>query len=248
MKKFLFSLCVGTSILAISQTSIQLTNNANQATITANAIINLATTANANTNITVNIKNTSGSAKSYNVIRYDMQLNAGSVAYYCFGGSCYGNTIFISPSPLTLNAGQSASQVQGSYNMLTADLDEGPTVGPGTVKYTFINTALASDSVQFTLKYNGVVGLTENANSISSFDAYPNPAKDYTSFKINSKTNSDAKLEVFNALGGLISTKNIQINEGKNKVDYNVENLPAGIYFASIKIGTTTTTKKFVVN
>jgi len=53
---------------------------------------------------------------------------------------------------------------------------------------------------------------------------------------------------VFNALGGLISTKNIQINEGKNKVDYNVENLPAGIYFASIKIGTTTTTKKFVVN
>ncbi len=251
MKKLLFSILSIASIIATAQTSILLTNTSSAGTITPNSNINLVTTAGANTNIVVDIKNTSGATKSYNVKRYDIQLNsAGSTtasAYFCFAGNCYGAGTMVSPTPITLNSNQSASQLSGAYNMLIADLDEATSVGASIVKYTFINTTTASDSVQFTLKYNAPLGVNEITNTISSFDVFPNPATDFTSFKINSKTNTDAKFEVYNALGSSISNKTIALNEGKNKIDYNVESLSSGIYFASIKIGTSTITKKFIV-
>lgn len=246
MKKFLLPLFLFGSTVAISQTSIQLMDYYAATTIAANSTVNLVTTPSNNTNITIDIKNTSGSSKTYKVKRYDVLKNAGSDAYFCFGGTCYGSATFT--AQITLNSNQSASQVPGSYNMLVADMDEGAVVGVSVIKYSFINTAQVSDSSQITLKYNAPVGLSENSNvSISSFEAYPNPASDFTSFKINSSKNSDAKLEVYNSLGSIVSTKNISLNEGKNKVDYNVENLSSGIYFASVKIGNSTTTKKFIV-
>ncbi len=251
MKKLLFCILSIASIVATAQNSIFLTNTSSASTITPNSNINLVTTAGGNTNIVVDIKNTSGTTKSYNVKRYDIQLNsAGSTtasAYFCFAGNCYGSGIIVSPTPITLNSNQSASQLSGSYNMLIADLDEASSVGASIVKYTFINTTTASDSVQFTVKYNAPLGVNEITNTISSFEAFPNPATDFTNFKINSKVSTDAKFEVYNALGALISTKTITLTEGKNKLDYSVENLSSGIYFASIKIGTSTITKKFIV-
>lgn len=248
MKKILLILFTGISIVMISQNTILVTNITGGGTITPNQIINVITSANNQTKVTFDIKNTSTSTKTYNAKRYDVILNTGASAYFCFAGTCYGNSILISQTPIILNANQSASQISGSFNTLDADLDEGPTVGLSVIKYTFINTTNSSDSVQFTLRYNSPsVGLAENSNLISSIDAYPNPASDFTSFKINSKANSDAKFEVFNSLGALISSKNIILSEGKNKVDYNVESLAAGIYFASIKVGNSTTTKKFIV-
>jgi len=248
MKKILLILFTGISIVMLSQNTILVTNITGGGTITPNQIINVITSANNQTKVTFDIKNTSTSTKTYNAKRYDVILNSGASAYFCFAGTCYGNSVLISQTPIILNANQSASQISGSFNILEADLDEGSTVGLSVIKYTFINTTNSSDSVQFTLRYNSPnVGLAENSNSISSIDAYPNPASDFTSFKINSKANSDAKFEVFNSLGALISSKNIILSEGKNKVDYNVESLAAGIYFASIKVGNSTTTKKFIV-
>ncbi len=236
---------LGGSIVAISQTTIQLTDYYAATTIAANSTLNLSTTPNNNTNITIDIKNTGGSTKTYKVKRYDVLLNAGGNAFFCVGGTCYGSSTFT--GQVTLNSNQSASQSTIAYNMLVADMDEGATVGISVIKYSFINTSQANDSVQITLKYNAPVGLNEIQNSISSFEVYPNPASDFTSFKINSSKNTDAKLEVYNSLGSIVSTKNISLNEGKNKVDYSVENLSPGIYIASIKMGNTTTTKKFIV-
>lgn len=252
MKKFLLTVLSIVSLTVVSQPSIQLTDYIAATPIAPNSTVNLNTTPNGNVNITIDVKNTSASTKFYKAKRYDILLNsAGSTtasAYFCFAGNCYGASTFTSPSVLSLNSNQSASQSTVAYNMLVADLDEASSVGVSVVKYTFFNTTLASDSVQITLKYNAPVGLNENTNaSISSFEAYPNPASDFTSFKINSTRNSDAKLEVYNSLGGMVSTKNVQLSEGKNKIDYNVENLSPGIYFASVKLGNSTYTKKFIV-
>ena len=251
MKKLLLSILSIASMAATAQNSILLTNTSSASTITPNSNTNLVTTAGGNTNVIVDIKNTSGASKLYNVKRYDIQLNsAGSTtasAYFCFAGNCYPASIMVSATTITLGSNQSASQLSGQYNMLIADLDEASSVGASIVKYTFINTATASDSVQFTLKYNVPLGVNEITNTISSFEAFPNPATDFTTFKINSKTNTDAKFEVYNALGSSVSSKTIALIEGKNKIDYNVENLSSGIYFASIKIGTSSITKKFIV-
>ncbi|MDX2174066.1 MAG: T9SS type A sorting domain-containing protein [Bacteroidota bacterium] len=249
MKKFLLSIFTIGSLVAVSQTSLLVTNYIAATTIAPNSTVNIPTTINTTTSMDIDIKNISGSTKSYHVKRYDVSLNSGALAYFCFAGTCYGASTYTSQTAITLNANQSSSQISGSFNMLTADIDEGSVLGVSVVKYTFYNTALLSDSVQITLKYNGTpTGINESSNvSISSFEAYPNPASDFTSFKINSSKNTDAKLEVFNSLGSVVSSKNISLNEGKNKLDYNVENLSSGIYFASIKIGGSTTTKKFIV-
>ena len=42
--------------------------------------------------------------------------------------------------------------------------------------------------------------------------------------------------------------KNIAVAEGKNKIDLDVENLPSGVYFASLKTGASTISKKFIIN
>ncbi|MCE3229675.1 MAG: hypothetical protein K0S32_4226 [Bacteroidetes bacterium] len=247
MKKFLLIALAVVSVKGFSQSSIQLTHVEGSATLSANAIVVGTTTASANTKITFDIKNTSASQKSYNAIRYDKNLHTGASAYFCFAGTCYGDQTFESPTPLTLNAGQSASQLSGQYNMLIADLDEAATVGFSEIRYTFKNTADANDSVQVIIHYNQALGLNHNTSVLTSLDLFPNPATDNVSIRINSVKAVEGKLSVYNALGAVVNEKAVVLSEGKNKVDLNVESLPSGVYFASFKSGNNTTTKKFVV-
>jgi hypothetical protein len=251
MKRILLSLAFLAVTGGFAQTSIQLTHYEGSVVVAANGTINAVTTAQGNTKVTLDVKNTSNSQKSYNAKRYDVQLNAAggstAVAYFCFAGTCYGDNVFVSPSPLTLNGGQSASQLQGQYQMLVADLDEANAVGLSIVKYTFQNTSQASDSIQITIRYNAPQSI-QSANSIvSAFDLSPNPVHDAAILKISSKTNAEGLLVIHNALGGIVHERSVQLTEGKNKVELNTEQFSSGIYFASLKFGHSAVTRKFVV-
>jgi hypothetical protein len=249
MKKLFLVLMSAVSVSAFSQSSILLSTNGN--TFAPSSIIFTTTTANGNTKVIVDIKNTSNSNQTYNVKRYDTQLNAvgGTTAdaYFCFAGSCYGDMVHVSPSPLTLAPGQSASQSTVAYTMLTADLDEASSVGLSIVKYTFVNVNTASDSVQFTIKYNAPNGISEAAGIVSSFELWPNPVTDAATIKVQSTRAAEGRLVVHNALGSVVYEKQVSIVEGKNKIDLNAEGFSTGIYFASIKFGSSSVTKKFVV-
>jgi hypothetical protein len=247
MKKLLLLSIAVASLNGFSQSSLQLTHVETTVTLTPNAVIAATTAASANTKVTLDLKNTSGSTKSYNAIRYDKNLHTGASAYFCFAGTCYGDQTFVSPSPITLNAGQSASQLTGQYNMLIADLDEAATIGFSEIRYTFINTASSSDSIQVIIHYNQTLGLSNHSSLVNTVDVFPNPAADNVTIRINSVKATEGKLSIYNTLGATVNEKQISLSEGKNKVDVNVENLPAGIYFASIKTGNTAITKKFVV-
>lgn len=251
MKKIL--LCTAT-ILCLSgfaQSSFLLTNNASSATITPNSTITAITTASNLTTITIDIKNISNSTQSYNVIRYDLKLNAASSstasAFYCFASYCYGDNVYLSPNPMTLNAGQSASQFTTAYNMLSADLQEANTVGYSAVKYTFFNTANANDSIQFTIRYNEALGLKEMNKNNLSFELYPNPASETTYLNITTVKATESALTIYNALGAAVIAQPVSLIQGKNKIELNVESLPSGVYFANVKTGNTTITKKFIV-
>lgn len=237
----------------ISQSSLLIKNFATAATITANAIVEATTTANLTTTLDFDVKNITGSTKSYIVKRYDIVLHSVpstttiADAYFCFAGTCYASTTMMS-SALTLTASQSSSQVPGGANMLTTDLAEASTVGYSLVRYTFINTANANDTVQFSIKYNGALGVSEfSANSLSSLELFPNPATDVTVLKVNSQKTMDAKVIIYNALGAIVSEKPVGILEGKNKIELNVSDLSSGVYLAQIKMGSGSVTKKLVV-
>ncbi len=248
MKKLLLSLSILLSVCSFAQISVQVIYGGN--TVVANGTINAATTANGNTKIILDIKNNSSSTKSYNTKRYDVMLHTAlsttASAYFCFAGSCYGAAT-TGAGPLSLTAGQSASGLTGLYNMLVSDLDEASSVGLSVVKYSFINATTISDSVQVTLVYNGAAGLQVNNDLLSSFELSPNPVAENATIKINSVKAMDGKFTIINALGAVVSEKSISLSEGKNKIDFSSESLSSGIYFASLKFGSSSTTKKFVV-
>lgn len=167
-------------------------------------------------------------------------------AYFCFAGSCWGASTD-SAGTLVLAAGASASSSTVAFNMLVTDLDEANTTGLSIVKYTFININQRTDSLQVTIAYNQPVGINENNGLLSSFELSPNPVSDNATIKINSTKVIDGKFYVYNALGAIINEKTVSLTEGKNKIDFNTENLPSGIYFANLKFGSSSTTKKFIV-
>lgn len=246
MKHFFLCLTIVFSLSGFSQSSIVLTNNGTASTLAPNAIINLTTAANQNYKVTLDIKNTSTTTKSYDAKRYDVSLNNGAAAYFCFAGTCYGPPTY-SAGPLTLNGSQSASQLAGQYNMLVADLDEGANVGYSMVKYTFVNTNNSADSVQVTIKYNAPAGVNEIAGNLFSFNLYPNPATETACLNVSAAKATDASLTIYNALGVAVITQPVSLREGKNKIDLNVQSLPSGIYVATLKTGRAATSKQFVV-
>lgn len=248
MKITLLSLFALATTFVYSQGTIRLTNSSNSQTIAANAFIDLTTTVGNNTNITFDVTNTGTSTNVYNAKRYDMILNSGAAAYFCFAGNCYGPSTFVSPSSLTLTSGQSASQIAGPYQKLVADLDEGPATGVSRIKYTFINVNNSADSIQITLRYNDpAASLKEINNSLNSLQISPNPASDYTSIKLTSNNNYNSTVSIFNSIGSLVSTKNVLVVKGENKIALNTSELNTGIYFVCVKSGEALTTKKLII-
>lgn len=248
MKKTLLLLtsCV-LSQFSYSQVSIELRNVATSATIAANTVINLTTSASNNTQFTFDIKNISNGTRSYNAKRYDITLNNGADAYFCFAGTCYGSNVLVSPTPLSLSAGQSASQLSGNFNMLVADLDEGASVGLSVIKYTFINTQLSSDSIQVTLRYNVPTSIKQTNSLNSSFSLNPNPTSNQTKVKFSSNTNSTSTIKLINSLGQIVFEKNHETVVGENTVDLNLDNYSTGAYFVTIENTTSKVAKKLII-
>jgi hypothetical protein len=76
MKKILLSVFTAIAAYGFSQSTILITNVSASQSLAPNATVNVATNASSNSQVTFDIKNTSGSQQSYNAIRYDVTLNA----------------------------------------------------------------------------------------------------------------------------------------------------------------------------
>lgn len=254
MKKIFTLLSVAFVINANSQSSLLVTNTENTTTVSANGVVQLTTTPNHNTSIVFDIKNIGTTSKTYSVKRYDVVLNSSNTetasAFFCFAGGCYPDITMVSPSNITLNAGQSASDIHSTYQMLTTDLAEISSVGYSLVKYTFFNTTTASDSIQFSLRYNGAViptGVKETNNPLSLIDLYPNPTSDNANLKINALTAADSKITVYSSIGEIVFDKNVSLIAGENLIKMNLEHLSAGVYFTKIQSGNSSTIKKIII-
>ena len=234
-----------------SQSSILVTDLANSSTVAPNAIILESTNASSKTSHVFDIKNNSLTNKSYDIKRYDMILNSNATstaeAYFCFAGACYGSAVMTSITSLTLTAGQSASQIQGSFNTLTTDLDEASTVGYSLIKYTVINATNASDSAQFSIKYNAPSGINDNYLSFAKMDIFPNPAKDNFTIKLNFNKNEKSDVVIFNSIGCEVFSTEVNLTEGANFVPIKINNLSNGVYFLKILTHDGSVTKKLII-
>ncbi|MBL7918262.1 MAG: T9SS type A sorting domain-containing protein [Bacteroidia bacterium] len=248
MKKIILGFLLIGSAFAYSQSTLLITNVGASQTVAPNATVEVATTAASNVQVTFDVKNTGGSTQQYRAKRYDVVLNSGAAAYFCFAGTCYGAATIVSVNNLTLTGGQSASELVGNYNMLVADLDEGPSVALSVVKYSFININNAADSVQITVRYNGPgVGLKEISNSLNTMNLWPNPAASQTTLKLNASSNFAGNLTIYNSLGSVVNTESVQILKGENKIPLNVSDLSSGVYFVSFNAGESKITRRLIV-
>jgi len=59
----------------------------------------------------------------------------------------------------------------------------------------------------------------------------PNPALDNIFAKINSAKEMEVNLQILDARGKLMQTKQIKLNKGNNTIEINISDLPVGMYF-----------------
>lgn len=108
-----------------------------------------------------------------------------------------------------------------------------------------ISNGNCSETVTQTVKTN-VLGIND-LHTFSAFSVFPNPAKDVLTLSVNSsKQFNDCQLMISNVLGQNAYSKPVDLSSGDNKLNINISDLTAGIYFISLKNGKDVVTAKFV--
>lgn len=84
----------------------------------------------------------------------------------------------------------------------------------------------------------------------SLYSIYPNPITHQSLIEITSKINDMTLFSIMNVNGVVLASKKIQINTGVNKInltDFQIDKLPAGVYFMAINSNHVVTQKRFVI-
>ena len=192
------------------------------------------------------VKNTSAASLTYTVRRYDDLLNTVSgsdfaEAYFCTGIDCY--------LPSVMNG--TFALAAGANTDLIAKLNEASVVGPSTIRYKVsVNGGSSAEVIIIYLNYNAPASVRELSSYFASVSAvYPNPSVSRSFVDINAvKDLNNVSLTITNILGSVVSSKQIDLDKGKNKVAVDSENLESGVYFVSISMGTSKITKKITIS
>ncbi len=87
-----------------------------------------------------------------------------------------------------------------------------------------------------------------NAPSYFQLNAYPNPFNNAVNFNFTLPKSGMTRLEIYNILGEKIATLIDEYRySGNNKVRFNANNLPSGIYLAVLNQGTSSSIQKIIL-
>lgn len=116
---------------------------------------------------------------------------------------------------------------------------------PGTSKFpVFVhNTLSVSGNPQsYVLSRDPLPGLSTEEISLQNIKVFPNPAKD--NLNVAFQSNESATISLFNVLGEEVRESNAPA--GNSTIQFDVQDLEAGVYFIRIQTGTVSRTIKFV--
>ena len=211
------------------------------------------TTAATATKIKVKFKNlSSANTNSYAVTRTDVYRNTGAKPNFCFGdiGTCYyWLTMESDPGDYSI-LGPGAATAPGKQ--LVTDLLEGSMVGYSEIYYKLWNVATGktgADTLSFTIKYNQILGLNENASILENVsNVYPNPSTNNANIAVVLTDEVPVKVQVYNSLGALVYSGAELHLRGKNNLAVDCSNFNNGLYFITVTAGNSKVTKRLVVN
>jgi hypothetical protein len=94
------------------------------------------------------------------------------------------------------------------------------------------------------------LGIEDNANTISKFEVYqnyPNPFNPSTTIRFNLPKVAKVKLVIFNSLGQVVKSVDINGKAGINTVQFDASNLSTGIYFYQVSYNNQHVTRKMLL-
>ena len=265
MKKIILvaSALISSSIGLIGQSSLLVTQHigSTYVPIVNGAVINKTVVAGGSdgvggVGIEFNFKNISSTTKSYKFQKFDELINTINVATddvakasFCFEKSCYPSFVILSPTAVVLNANEDAE----SKSLKTSvHFDEASVVGYSRIRYRLYETSAPStDYFEFTIHYNNPSASIKTNASLLSYvsSVFPNPTTSKSSLNVNALSEvNNVSVSITNALGAIVSTKNIELTIGKNTIDLDSQNLSDGLYFVTIGTNNSKITKKFMVS
>ena len=130
------------------------------------------------------------------------------------------------------------------------------TSGSHTFKWSYVkdvNTTGGSDcawidDVKLPAHANSTVSIhTDIEVAENTMDIYPNPASDNTYINLNLTDNSEVSICIYNAVGQLVKTIDINLQSGENYVSVETSALTAGMYIVKANIGNSVITKNLSI-
>jgi len=130
------------------------------------------------------------------------------------------------------------------------------TVEPGTYSYSIEKTGFLIETGDITVIDQNVTitvilivdGINELQNNFTITPFYPNPAKNYTSFKLTLNKRSDVVIDITNILGQKVQTVNSgTFDADEQYIEINTESLSSGMYFLTVRTDNNKTTSKFII-
>ena len=164
----------------------------------------------------------------------------------------YWNCYFLFPGDETFETEKAEIVSPGAVggDLFHMDIFPNGTVGTAKIKIKFFNESDPEDFIEYTANFNiGVNGVWDDYYSgLLGFDnPVPNPAVDYTKIGYRMPAGNNSYLEVFDASGRLVMSK--QIEPGTSVIPLNVSELTNGSYIYSMKVnGTMLPSKKLVIS
>lgn len=195
------------------------------------------------------LRNLTGSAIDVMIEKEEIDIVAGTSSYFCWG-SCYLPEVFVSPRPVTLEAGVVSEEGALSFHhQIDPDYSGDPNnfiSGTSVLRYYAYPEGNTDDKVciEVWFAYNAE-GVDEQM-AYSFGHAYPNPASSMVNFDYNLTSSDKASVSIYNLLGQEVMSQ--QINNLQGAVTFSVADLNEGIYFCNLFVnGQAVKTEKFIV-
>ena len=94
----------------------------------------------------------------------------------------------------------------------------------------------------------GTIGIEEGDNDQFGLIVYPNPANEQTTVMFDGNGSEDVTIEVYNSLGQVVVSENRNDLIGRQRIDMNTSDLPAGMYQVHVKQGDKLATSQLMVS
>lgn len=191
------------------------------------------------------ISNNSSTSKDVLVNRTVNNLFPGHMSYFCWF-ECYGETVSLSPDPMTIPANSSLSVFKAYLDPYTPTNSSVSGISINT--YCFFDAANTGDSVCVDYLWDATTGLMDipsGKNFISK--PFPNPANESASFYVSAlKGSKNVRIKIYNMLGAEV--KDAVVPENKNTIRMNTSDLKSGIYFYTLWVnGKNSTSGKLMI-